>query len=405
MSQKIIEIEVAPKIAGIFSPARFKVYYGGRGSSKSHGVARYLLVKALRGKHLILCAREFQNAIQESVHRLLSTLIYDLGLSPFFTVNQTSIKSITGSEFIFKGLQQNIEGVKSMENISTVWVEEAATVSEKSWDILIPTIRAQDSEIIITFNPNDEKDPTYKRFITDCPPNTIRECVNWEDNPWFPDVLREEMEQCKKIDFDKYLHVWMGQPRSQGKASIYHGKLRSTYFSSTDVEVFRYGLDFGFGTDPCSGIRMFVRDRILHIDHEAYGYGLELHQLHSLLCNSLPGVRRAQLWCDASRPETIKYLCEAAAHNDFSPLNAVAAPKWSGSIEDGIEFIRSFDAIDIHPRCPHTLFDFRAYSYKIDRLTDEILPVIVDKHSHSPDAARYGLAPIITRRSSILDAI
>ena len=401
-----INIELPDVFDEIWQPYRYKVFHGGRGSGKSHSVARYLLVRSLQGKFIILCCREFQNSINESCHRLLSTLISDLGLDAYFKITQTNITSAAGSEFIFKGLAQNTEGIKSLEGADYCWVEEAATVSDRSWEILIPTIRKPGSEIIVTFNPDDEKDPTYSRFVKNPPPGTLLRQVNWVHNPYMPDVLRTELEHCKSTDIDRYNYIWLGVPRSQGKAAVFHGKVRSTHFSSSGVDVFRYGMDFGFGSDPTCALRCFIRDRVLHIDYEAYAYGLELAQMHPFICESIPGAKRAnQIWCDASRPETIAFLGQAAPHNDFSPLNTIAAPKWSGSVEDGLAFLNSFDKIDIHPRCKNTLFDFQSYSYKIDPKTDEILPVLKQKYDHGPDAARYALAPIITRRNSVLDAL
>lgn len=402
MTAAVINVQFPPIFAGLWRPARFKVYYGGRGSAKSHSVVRYLIVRALREKLLILCAREHQNSIQESVHRLISALIEELGLMKFFKITQTSITSIAGSEFIFKGLSQNIEGIKSTEGVDICFIEEGERVSERSWDVLIPTIRKPNSEIVVVFNPADEMDATYQRFVINTPPDMIREKVNYDQNPWFPDVLRAEMEHCKAVDYEKYLHIWEGQTRTSSDAQIFKGKFVVEPFSSAGVELFRYGADYGFGSDPSAAVRCFVRDRKLYIDREAFAYGLDLKDLPQLF-GSLPGVHRNILYCDASRPETTGYLSQAGEHNDYQPLNCQSAPKWSGSIEDGIEFIKSFDKVVIHTRCTNVQYEFRTYAFKIDKNTDAVLPIIVDKNNHTIDALRYALTPIITRRSSVLD--
>ena len=399
-----ISIQFPPAMQDIFTPARYKVYYGGRGSSKSWTVAQFLIVQSLRKKCLILCAREHQTTLAESVHRLLSGIIDRHNLGKFFKVTQTNITSITGSEFIFKGLAQNVEGIKSMEGVDYCWVEEAEKVSTRSWDVLIPTIRKPGSEILIVFNPADEHDATYQRFIVNTPPDMIRRKVNYVDNPWFPDVLRKEMEHLKSVDYERYSHVWEGELRSASDAQIFKGHFVVEPFSSGGVDLFRYGMDFGHGPDPSCVIRCFVRDRKLFIDHEAMAYGLDLKDLPALIC-SIPGARRSQIWCDCSRPETIGYLNQAGDYNDWSAFNCIAAPKWPESVMEGIEFIKSFDKVVIHPRCVNTQYEFRAYSFKIDKNTDEVLPVIKDGSDHCVDSLRYSLSPIIKRRSSILDSL
>lgn len=403
---KQIEVQFPPKMMSLWQPARYKIYHGGRGSAKSWSIASYLILSAMQRKEKILCAREYMNSIGESVHALLSQTIDRYQLNPYFTVQQNSISCPSRrSEFIFKGLAQSLDSVKSMEGVTKVWLEECNSVTKKSWETLVPTIRAKGSEIIGSYNPDDEKDYIHSLFVMNPPPpGSIVQQVNFPDNCFFPDVLRTEMEHCKATDFQKWRHVWMGEPSAQSAASVFGDKIRSTNFSSAGVEMFRFGMDFGFGSDPSCVVRCFIRDRILHIDHEAYAHGLSLDQLPAFI-RSVPGASRGKIWCDASRPETIQYLAQASAANDWSPFNCEAAPKWSGSIEDGIEFIRSFDAVDIHPRCKNSLFDFRSYRYKMDKVTGEILPVLIDKHNHSPDACRYGLAPVITRKTSILDVL
>lgn len=204
LPRKIVEVLVPP--------SRYKVLYGGRGSSKSWSVARYLLVRALQGCIRILCAREIQTSIAESVHRLLSDQILALGLERYFDVGKHIIRCKSGSEFLFAGIrQQDISKIKSFEGADICWAEEAQTVTQRSWEVLIPTIRKPNSEIWVTFNPELEDDDTYQRFVVRPPHNALVAKVNWSDNPWFPDELREEMEHLKRIDPNRYAHIWEGE--------------------------------------------------------------------------------------------------------------------------------------------------------------------------------------------------
>jgi phage terminase large subunit len=210
----------------LFRPARYKVLYGGRGASKSWGVARALLIRGAAQPTRVLCAREFQNSIKDSVHRLLSDQIAALGLEGFYEVQQTVIRGGNGTSFAFEGLRHNVTKIKSFEGVDVCWVEEAQTVSKASWDTLIPTLRKEGSEIWVTFNPELESDETYRRFVANPPPGAIVEKVNWSDNPWFPEVLRAEKDALKARDPDAYLTVWEGHCRQALEGAIYAAELR-----------------------------------------------------------------------------------------------------------------------------------------------------------------------------------
>ena len=204
-------IDTAPKLRFLLEgPARYRVAYGGRGGSKSWGFARSLVAMAYRKRLRILCARELQNSIAESVHRLLKDQINSLGLSGAFDVLESVIRCRNGSEFIFAGLKTDPAKIKSSEGIDIVWIEEAEKVSEASWMALIPTIRKPDSEIWVSFNPHLESDPTYQRFVVNPPPDAVVVRIGWEDNPWFPEELDKERRYLKNVDLDAYLHVWEG---------------------------------------------------------------------------------------------------------------------------------------------------------------------------------------------------
>lgn len=215
--------EFPAKLKCLFEPeeARYRILYGGRGGSKSWNVARALLLKAGKNPLRILCAREFQTSIRDSVHKLLSDQIVTLGLESFYEITQNSIRGINGSEFSFVGLKNNVANVKSYEGVDICWVEEAQTVSALSWNILIPTIRKEKSEIWITFNPELESDETYQRFVLNPPENSVVQKINWSDNPWFPETLKLEKDALQARDIEAYNTVWEGICRQTVDGAIF----------------------------------------------------------------------------------------------------------------------------------------------------------------------------------------
>lgn len=377
--------------------ARYKITYGGRGSGKSWTAARCLIVLAMSSKIRVLCTRQLQTSIANSVHKLLSDSIQDLGLSKYFEITRDAIRCNNGSEFFFKGIQNNINEIKSIEGIDYCWVEEAQSVSENSWEVLIPTIRKENSEIWVTFNPDREEDATFQRFVKSPPPDCITALVNFYDNPWFPDVLRREMEYCKEVDYGKYEHIWLGKTVIDTDAQVYHGKFELKEFETPDDIIFFYGTDWGFANDPTAVTRSFIKDQCLYIDYESGGVGVEFEELPALF-NKIPGINKWEIRCDSARPETISYMSRQG-------FRTVACPKWKGSVEDGIEYIRSFRRIYVHPRCKHTYEEFKFYSYKQDKNTGEILPIVLDKNNHYMDSLRYALNPYIQKNVSILSVL
>lgn len=376
---------------------RYKVAYGGRGSGKSWSVARCLILLAMKSKVRILCTRQLQTSIKDSVHKLLSDSIDGLKLSPFFDITRDAIRCHNGSEFIFKGLQNQTNEIKSIEGIDYCWVEEAQSVSEDSWNILIPTIRKEGSEIWVTFNPDREEDATYQRFVKNNPPDSIVQLVNYNDNAWFPDVLRKEMNYDREVDFGKYEHIWLGKTVIDTEAQVYHGKFALKEFETPQGVTFFYGADWGFANDPTAVIRCFIQEQCLYIDYESGGIGVEFEELPALF-DIIPDIRRWEIRADSARPETISYMSR-------QQFNIKACPKWKGSVEDGIEYIRSFRKIYVHPRCKHTYEEFKFYSYKQDKNTGDVLPIVLDKDNHYMDALRYALNPYIQKNVSILEVL
>jgi phage terminase large subunit len=221
-----LELDFPEKLDFLFEPARYKILYGGRGSGKSWGVARALIARAVQEPIRVLCARELQNSIHDSVITLLADQIKAMGLESFFDIQRTAIYGKNGSEFSFAGLKHNITSIKSFEGVNICWVEEGQSVSKTSWEVLIPTVRKPDSEIWITFNPDLDTDETYKRFVVNPPANAQIRKVNWSDNPWFPDVLKNELEELKSKDQDSYLNIWEGHTRQMLDGAVYANELR-----------------------------------------------------------------------------------------------------------------------------------------------------------------------------------
>jgi len=231
-----LSIQIAKAFQPLFKPKRYKIFYGGRGGAKSWAFAQALLILGAQKKLRILCTREFQGSIRESVHKLLADTVDRLGLPSFYDVQQQTIRGKNGTQFIFEGLKNNVTKIKSMEGVDIVWAEEAEAITEHSWDILIPTIREAGSEIWVSFNPAQETDATYERYVmpylSDIESSGFYEDadvyaakVSWRDNPWFPDELKREMEILKAHDHNKYLHVWEGECKTAIEGAIYGEQL------------------------------------------------------------------------------------------------------------------------------------------------------------------------------------
>lgn len=667
---------------------RYKVAYGGRSSGKSYSMILASLAKAMEKKIRVLCVRQFQNSIADSVHKLIADTIYRLKIDKYFQITQSSIRCINGSEFIFKGIHNNVQEIKSLEGIDLCVCEEAQNVPDDSWEVLIPTIRKEGSEIWVCFNPQMEDDATYRRFVKNPPPDCKSVLINYTDNPWCPEVMKKEAENCKALDYAKYEHIWLGHTVMETDAQIFKGKFELLDFEADDFTEFFYGADWGFAClggnsmvstnkgdipikdikvgdmvftrdgykkvlstnkkgkkavfrlefttkdniiitgdhriytsdgwkrvdelkgdeivclkklslmgrfikgirtvntqitsiinrgrnkescigiygntimerfqkimmsttsikthltmkletlcalakanikkfitktnsvisrkklckcieksmdiqkktgkkeeknlwrrlkngvgyvknvgknllsqmfiknsvaqivekgltrgiakgnmyakyvvkglwhqltdlekpvlknvhinliplteqeevyditvengeffsngllvhncDPTAVTRCFIEDNCLYIDYESGGVGVEMEELPALF-DKIPDIRKWRIRADAARPETISYV---ARHG----FDCIAAEKWKGSVEDGIEYLRSFKKIYIHPRCKHVYDEFKYYSYKKDRISGDILPIVVDAWNHYIDSIRYALQPYIKNK-------
>jgi phage terminase large subunit len=390
-------VELPSKCFRLLHPAnkkRYRVLRGGRGAAKSWSIARVLILTTLVAAERWLCAREFQKSIAESAHRLLADQIDTLGLGRYFEVTNQSITSRCGGEFIFEGLFANASKLKSLEGLDGCWVEEAAKVSAASWELLIPTIRKPGSQLLVNFNPEDEEDPTFKRFVTSPPPEAEVIHVTYADNPWFPEELAREREYLLRVDPDAHAHVWEGECQTHSDAQVFKGKWSVAGFEpAPDWSGPYFGADWGFAHDPTALVKLWVHERVLYVEREAYGVGVDIDKTPALF-RRIDGADREVIRADNARPETISYMRQ----HGFPRLRP--CEKWKNCVEDGIAHLRSYERIVVHSRCTHAAQEMRLYSFKVDKLSGNVLADVEDKHNHTVDAMRYAVEPLIKRRRS-----
>jgi phage terminase large subunit len=253
--------------------------------------------------------------------------------------------------------------------------------SQFSLDLLRPTIRKPGSQMLFSWNPRFDTDPIEGLLRgPGAPPDSIVVEVNYTDNPWFPDVLRQEMEYDKRRDPDKYLHVWKGEYVRNSETRVFKNWTIEDFEAPADA-VHRFGADWGFASDPTVLVRCHIIGRKLYIDHEAYRVGCEIVDTPALFM-SVPDAERWPMVADSARPETISHMRK----NGFPKI--LAAVKGPKSVEEGVEWLKSFDIV-VHPRCMHTIDELTLYSYKTDRDTNRVLPLLEDKKNHVIDALRY----------------
>ena len=393
--------------------ARYKGFYGGRGGAKSHSFATTLVLKGSEsevGKR-ILCCREIQRSIRESVKQTLEAKIVAGGLQDFYVATNTEIRGANGTQFLFEGLRSNVTAIQSLEGIDIVWIEEANTVSRSSLDVLIPTIRSPGSELWFSWNPRNPTDPVDAMFrgpgAEELAGETIpkpydqwmvsRE-VGFQDNPYFPDVLHAEMERDKRRDPDKYAHIWLGKYASRSESRVFKNWRIDTIEIPSNAKPY-YGADWGFAIDPTVLVRCFIfpKDRVLYVDAEVAGVGVEIDKTPAFFDKIASDPedplhpRRWPVKADSARPETISYM-QRHGYPHIQP-----ARKGPGSVDEGIEFLKSYDIV-VHPNCRRVIDELTLYSYEIDKLTNEVLPVLADDDNHTIDALRYAAESV--RRSS-----
>ncbi|MEQ4691380.1 PBSX family phage terminase large subunit [Providencia manganoxydans] len=400
----VARIEIPPKLVPVFENegVRYRGAYGGRGSAKTRTFA---LMTAIRGymaamngqSGVILCAREYMNSLEESSMEEVKQAIRSVPwLNDFYELGEKYIRTKCRSvSYVFAGLRHNLDSIKSKARILIAWVDEAESVSETAWTKLAPTVREAGSEIWVTWNPERDGSATDKRFRKNPPDNAVVVEMNYDDNPWFPSVLEDErLNDQARLDAATYAWIWEGAYLENSDKQVLANKYVVQSFPDDlwkKADRLLFGADFGFAKDPNTLIRMFILDDCLYIEREAYGVGVELDHMPAFY-DEIPEARKWPIKADSARPETISYLKRQG-------FNISAAKKWQGSVEDGITYLRGFRQIIIHPRCKETAKEARLYSYKTDRITGEVLPVIEDAYNHCWDAVRYGLDGYITQKS------
>jgi len=389
---KKTQIELPPKLVDVFTPGRGELRYrgahGGRGSAKSYTFAQMAAVFGYAEKLRILCLREFQNSIKESFHAELKNAIQSIPwLEANYDVGVDYIRGHNGTEFIFKGLRNNISSIKSLAQIDVCIIEEAEDIAEDSWLTLEPTIRAEKSEFWVIWNPRDKGSATDKRFIQNKPDRSKIAEMNWSDNPWFPSVLDEQRRQNQKnMDDATYAHVWDGAYLEMSDAQVFKGKYEIKSFEPDHTFGDPlFGLDFGFSKDPTAAVELYIKENNLYIYRAAGKTGLELDDTAAYLKERIPEIDKFTVRADNARPESISYLARKGI-----PY-CISVSKGKGSVKDGVAFMQSFDKIIINEGLPAVVNEFRMYRYKVDKRKDIILPEIIDEDNHYIDACRYAL--------------
>jgi phage terminase large subunit len=390
------QVELPPKLVDLFAPKRGEMRYraakGGRGSGKSFTFALMAAIWGYAEPLRILATRELQVSIKESFHAEVKNAIESLPwLAAHYEIGESFIRGANGTEFIFKGLRHNISSIKSMAQVDLCIIEEAEDVPESSWRDLLPTIRAPKSEIWVIWNPRLDGSPVDKRLVKAMPPKAQVVTLNYGDNPWFPEVLEAQRKYDQSsMDPALYAHIWEGAYLTNSNAQVLAGKVKVEEFTpEADWNGPYLGADWGFAQDPTTAVKCWIHERRLYIEHEAYKVGLEIDQTADYLKGRIPGIENYTIRADSARPETISYL----KRHGLPRVEGVK--KWPGSVQDGIAHLRSYDQIVIHPRCKEAIQETRLYSYKVDKLTGDILPDIVDTFNHVIDATRYALGPLI----------
>ncbi|AFF25313.1 phage terminase large subunit-like protein [Pasteurella multocida subsp. multocida str. HN06] len=394
------QIEIPPKLIPVFSKPnmRYRGSFGGRGSAKTRTFAKMTAVVAYQRamnneSGVILCGREFMNSLEDSsLEEIKQAIRSEPFLEAFFEIGEKFVRTKCGRiSYVFTGLRHNLDSIKSKARILLAWVDEAESVSEIAWQKLLPTVRESNSEVWVTWNPEKKGSATDLRFRQSIPENAMIVEMNYTDNPWFPDVLEQErLNDKKRLDDATYRWIWEGAYLEASEAQIFKGKYEELEFKpNQDFNGPYFGLDFGFAKDPTAIVKCWVFDNNLYIEHEAGKTGLELDHTAGFMKERVPDIEKYILRADSARPESISYL----KRNGIPRIEGVK--KWSGSVEDGIEHIKSYRKVYIHPRCKETLREFRLYSYKTDRLTGDVLPTVLDEHNHYIDAIRYALNPLM----------
>lgn len=385
-------------------PARYHMAKGGRSSGKSHWFAERLVEKMVANPDLQwVCIREIQRSLKFSAKKLIEGKIQSLGVAHLFDVQLTEISRKGGEGIIiFQGMQDHTaDSIKSLEGFDGAWVEEAQNLSHRSLELLEPTIRKDGSELWFSWNP-DQPDDAVQKLCTDLQEMTPEQMadvggavivhVNYTDNPWCPKVARQQAKWWMRKDYERYAHVWLGGFNTKSEAQIFAGRWRVDEFTPGPAWEGPYqGGDFGFSNDPTCAVRLWIYQNTLYVEYDNGKTGLDLDDTADYFKKHIPGFEKHVTPFDSARPESISYI----KRHGLPKIKAVQ--KWPGSIEDGIEFVKTFDEIVIHTRCKDMQDEARLYSFVVDKRTGEVTDKIEDDNNHRWDAIRYALSKMIKR--------
>lgn len=381
---------VLPKWAAwLLQPIRHKGVDGGRGGAKSHTVAELqLLLQVKNPNRRIVYIREVQKSLKDSVKALLEDKIRDMGIEKHFDIKSTEIRMQNGKGIVlFIGMTDHTAvTIKSLEGMDCAIIEEAQTISQKSLDMLLPTIRKEGSEIWALWNPQSEDDPIHKLFHgPNKPEDSICIRASYQDNPHASETMLRMAEHDRKTDYEKWLHVWGGECEKHSEARIFKKLRHEAFDTPKDIAALgglRFGLDWGFSIDPLVLLRGFVdmAERRIYIEYEAAEVGCELQDTRALLL-TVPGSERWTIIAGRDRPERIR-----ACQRDGFKMKAAMGEK--NSVIEGVEYLQNFEII-VHTRCPGTWEEFKNYKHPIDKLTGKPMPILPAKKNHFVEAARY----------------
>jgi phage terminase large subunit len=378
---KQTEIQIPIEFKRLFdSDWREAAVYGGRYSLKSHTVARILLIRARQSKIRVACFREFQNSIVDSSYQLLKNLIDQYGLTDFRITNTSIINTVNGSDFIFNGLHNNEQSIKSTEGIDIAWVEEAQTVSNTSLEVLTPTVRKPGSQLIYTYNRLLEDDPVHHRLVLEGRPNTLIINVNYDialKYGMMPEVIRLEMEDDKEKRPSLYKHKWLGEPSSSERKIYKDWAILEELPHEARLE--RYGLDFGYTNDPTAIVGIYRYNGGFILDEVTYQKGLSNKQISDILNN----IDKALVIADSAEPKSID---EIKGYG----INILPCVKGKDSINQGIQYVQD-QKISITKRSSNLIQEYNRYLWQVDKL-DKIINVPEGGFDHCMDAIRYGFS-------------
>lgn len=415
------QVQIIPKLIPMFTvpygSVSYRVAYGGRGSGKTMTFAKMVAIQSMlfaaNGEGgVILCGREFMNSLDDSTLAELKSAIASEPelLAPWFDVGEKYIRTQglpARVDFVFIGLRHNLDSLKSKARVLLTWIDEAENVAENAYRKLLPTVRRFGGEVWLTYNPESPESATHKRFRASGREGILIEQVNWNDNPWFPAGLEEERLADLNERPDIYHHVWEGEFLTLTEAQVFAGKYRIEEFEPLPDWTPYYGLDFGFAKDPLACVQVHKVGQVLYWRKEAVKSGLDLHLQGGFIRDAMgEQIAKYDVIADSARPENISYLQKPINQTggSFQLPRIKASIKGKGSVEDGVDFIRSHKNV-IHPDCKEIHREFKLYSYKVDRQSGQILPVLVDANNHCIDAGRYALEPIMKRRGFNWDAV